>query len=89
MRGDWLNPALDDKDGVQERLESIPEPHLLPRVVDRAVGNVRNDGPHLIEPVGKASADSQSLAAGRYFCFGSCQISWLILFSPSTRTVTG
>lgn len=53
LRGDWLNPALDDKDDVRQLLEAIPEPHLLPRVVDKAVGNVRNDGPHLIEPVGK------------------------------------
>ncbi|KRF07079.1 hypothetical protein ASH00_16170 [Arthrobacter sp. Soil782] len=53
LRGDWLNPALDDKDEVRQLLETIPEPHLLPRVVDKAVGNVRNDGPHLIEPVGK------------------------------------
>lgn len=53
LRADWLNPARDDKEDVRQLLEAIPEPHLLPRVVDKAVGNVRNDGPHLIEPVGK------------------------------------
>lgn len=53
LRGDWLNPTLTDGDEVQQLLDTIPEPHLLPRVVDTAVGNVRNDGPHLIEPVGK------------------------------------
>lgn len=53
LRGDWLNPALDDKNEVRKLLEAMPEPHLLPRVVDKAVGNVRNDGAHLIEPVGK------------------------------------
>jgi putative SOS response-associated peptidase YedK len=53
LRGDWLNPALADGAEVKQLLDAIPEPHLLPRVVDKAVGNVRNDGPHLIEPVGK------------------------------------
>lgn len=53
LRGDWVNPSLTDAGDVRELLDAIPEPHLLPRVVDKAVGNVRNDGPHLIEPVGK------------------------------------
>jgi hypothetical protein len=31
-------------------LAAIPPPHLVPREVGRAVGNVRNNGPSLIEP---------------------------------------
>ena len=53
LRGDWLNPTLTAGAEVKQLLDEIPEPHLLPRVVDKAVGNVRNDGPQLIEPVGK------------------------------------
>lgn len=53
LRGDWLSPTLTDGAEVKQLLDAIPEPHLLPRVVDQAVGNVRNDGPHLIKPVGK------------------------------------
>ena len=29
----------------------VPEPHLMPREVGRAVGNVANDRPELIDPV--------------------------------------
>lgn len=50
LRSDWLNPALEDKNEVRQLIDAIPEPHLLPRIVNKAVGNVRNDGPHLIEP---------------------------------------
>lgn len=50
LASDWLNPALEDKNEVRQLIDAIPEPHLLPRIVNKAVGNVRNDGPHLIEP---------------------------------------
>jgi len=29
----------------------VPEPHLTPREVGRAVGNVANDDPSLVDPV--------------------------------------
>ena len=32
-------------------LAHVPEPHLVPREVGRAVGNVANDRPELVEPV--------------------------------------
>jgi hypothetical protein len=32
-------------------LVNVPEPHLTPREVGRAVGNVANDRPDLIDPV--------------------------------------
>src|SRR5690625_5060974 len=49
--GDWLNPAVNDKDDVKELVRSRPEPHMVPRPVGKAVGSVRNNGPQLIEPV--------------------------------------
>ncbi len=48
---DWLDPALTGPDDVRSLLAAMPEPRLTPRPVGRAVGNVRNDGPQLIEPV--------------------------------------
>ena len=47
----WLDPAVTDRDQVDTLLASIPEPHLATRMVGRAVGNVRADGPQLIEAV--------------------------------------
>jgi putative SOS response-associated peptidase YedK len=47
----WLDCSSEDV-GVAERLlAAIPEAHLSPYVVSAAVGNVRNNGPELIEPV--------------------------------------
>ena len=51
MLADWLNPAITDLADVRELVTAIPEPHLVPRPVNRAVGNVRNNGPQLIEPI--------------------------------------
>lgn len=53
----WLDCTDDDPALAQRLLESVPEPHLEPRLVSRAVGNVRNNGPQLIEPV--ATVDEQ------------------------------
>lgn len=50
MREDWLDCGADDPLVAQRLLEQMPEPHLEPREVGRAVGNVRNNGPELIEP---------------------------------------
>lgn len=47
----WLDPALTDPAEVRELVAAIPEPHLVPRAVGRAVGNVANNGPELIAPV--------------------------------------
>ncbi|MDD9207904.1 SOS response-associated peptidase [Georgenia sp. 10Sc9-8] len=51
MVGDWLDPSTTDHSTVRAMIRAMPEPALVPRPVGRAVGNVRNDGPHLIEPV--------------------------------------
>lgn len=47
----WLDPATTSVDEVRALLDTVPEPHLLPREVGAAVGNVRNNGPELVVPV--------------------------------------
>lgn len=51
MLADWLNPSITDLTDVREIASAMPEPHLAPRPVGKAVGNVRNNRPQLIEPV--------------------------------------
>ncbi|MDR2566429.1 MAG: SOS response-associated peptidase [Bifidobacteriaceae bacterium] len=46
----WLSPDLNAPAAVNALIESIPDPELIPREVSRAVGSVRNNGPHLINP---------------------------------------
>jgi putative SOS response-associated peptidase YedK len=48
---DWLDPSITAADEVGAMLVHVPEPHLVPREVSRAVGTVANDGPHLVDPV--------------------------------------
>lgn len=48
---DWLNPRITAPDEVGAMLAHVPEPHLHPREVSPAVGNVRNNGPELVVPV--------------------------------------
>ncbi len=48
---EWLDPTITAADEVGAMLVNVPEPHLTPREVGRAVGNVANDGPGLVEPV--------------------------------------
>ena len=47
----WLDPNMQDLAEVAALLADLPEPHLEPRQVAPAVGNVRTDGPQLIEPL--------------------------------------
>ncbi len=47
----WLGPSVTAPDEVGAMLVHLPEPHLVPREVSRAVGSVANDGPALVEPV--------------------------------------
>jgi putative SOS response-associated peptidase YedK len=51
MLADWLDPTRTDPADVREMLAAMPEPRLVPRPVGKAVGNVRNNGPQLIEPI--------------------------------------
>lgn len=50
MRAAWLDCSSADVDVAAELLQRIPEAHLEPYVVSAEVGNVRNNGPQLIEP---------------------------------------
>lgn len=50
LQEQWLTCAHDDPDVAARLLTAMPEPHLVPRRVGRAAGNVRNNGPELIEP---------------------------------------
>lgn len=49
MWTDWLDPETTKEADVRALLDSMPEPHLVPRVVSDKVNYVRNNGPELIE----------------------------------------
>ncbi len=58
----WLDCSSDDVATAQRLLDQMPEAHLDPYVVSGAVGNVRNNGPELIEPApATAAAEQQTL----------------------------
>ncbi|MDO5728486.1 MAG: SOS response-associated peptidase [Actinomycetaceae bacterium] len=48
---EWLDPAATQDSDVAQLLDAIAPPHLHPRRVGRAVGNVRNNDPSLVESV--------------------------------------
>ena len=50
LRAAWLDCRSADTATAAELLAAIPEARLEPYVVGPAVGNVRNNGPELIEP---------------------------------------
>jgi putative SOS response-associated peptidase YedK len=54
LQEQWLDCSADDPLVAQRLLADLPEPHLVPREVSKAVGNVKNNGPELIEPVEQA-----------------------------------
>jgi putative SOS response-associated peptidase YedK len=47
----WLTAEADELDALAPLLQPAPAGTLAHHRVDRAVGNVRNDGPELIEPL--------------------------------------
>jgi putative SOS response-associated peptidase YedK len=47
----WLDCTSDDAGVAGRLLDELPQPILEPRVVSSEVNSVRNNGPHLIEPV--------------------------------------
>lgn len=49
----WLDPALTDPDAVRGLLEVPAAPRLDVVRVGRAVNDVRNNGPHLLEPLAR------------------------------------
>jgi putative SOS response-associated peptidase YedK len=52
LRPAWLDCATDDPRDARVLLDQMPPLRLAPDVVSKAVGNVANNGPELIEPVG-------------------------------------
>lgn len=51
LRARWLDCTSGDAEVAQHLLDEMPEPHLVPRQIGTAVGNVRNNGPDLIVAV--------------------------------------
>jgi putative SOS response-associated peptidase YedK len=47
----WLDPAIEGGDEMEALLRPAPAGTLEHHQVDRSVGNVRNDGPGLLDPV--------------------------------------
>jgi putative SOS response-associated peptidase YedK len=47
----WLDPANHDRDELEAMVRASPLPTLEHYPVDLRVGNVRNDGPELVEPL--------------------------------------
>lgn len=57
----WLDCRDEDAAVAQQLLDAMPEPHLEPREVSKAVGNVRNNGPELVAPVAAEEGTEQTL----------------------------
>jgi len=54
---DWLDAGTAGVEDVRHLLGSLPEPHLVPRLVSTRVNSVRNDGPDLLAPLDAGSTD--------------------------------
>jgi len=59
LREGWLDCSSEDADTAAQLLAQIPQARLAPYVVSPAVGNVKNNGPELIEPVDSYAVDGQ------------------------------
>jgi putative SOS response-associated peptidase YedK len=57
MQEAWLDCSGDDPRIAERLLADMPELHLELRRVSKAVGNVKNNGPELVEPVPDAPDD--------------------------------
>jgi putative SOS response-associated peptidase YedK len=51
LRAAWLDCTSGDVDVAADLLRRIPEARLEPYEVGKAVGNVKNNGPELIQPI--------------------------------------
>ncbi len=60
LREQWLDCSSGDPAAGRRVLDRIPEARLEPYVVSSAVGNVRNNGPELIEPVDEPGLPQQA-----------------------------
>lgn len=54
----WLDPTVDDEEGLQELLEPRLPETLTYREVSTRVNNARNEGPELLEPDEDGNEDS-------------------------------
>ena len=61
LRAAWLDCSSEDVATAAALLARIPEPRLEPYVVSAAVGNVRSNGPELIDPVAPGTGDPAQL----------------------------
>nr|WP_072344976.1 SOS response-associated peptidase family protein [Actinomyces urinae] len=50
MWNEWLDPATETDSEIRHLMDAISSPVLVPRKVGKAVGNVRNNDPSLVEP---------------------------------------
>ena len=57
LQDQWLDPTMTERGQVQHFIDTIPEPTLVPRIVGKDVGSVRNNSPDLIEPVSQDQSD--------------------------------
>ena len=48
---EWLDPEVDDADRLRGLLVPAAPGRLTAYPVDKAVNNVRNDGPQLVDPL--------------------------------------
>ena len=61
LRAAWLDCSSEDVATAAALLEQIPVARLEPYVVSAAVGNVRNNGPELIDPLTEPADAPQQL----------------------------
>jgi putative SOS response-associated peptidase YedK len=73
MLGTWLDPATTDRHELEAMLRPSPEGTLSRHRVDRRVGNVANDGPDLIEPIGDGDGDGGDAAQPTLFDAGDAR----------------
>jgi putative SOS response-associated peptidase YedK len=46
----WLDPACDDRAGLEKLLDAYPADEMQFRPVSKTVSNARNEGPECVEP---------------------------------------
>ncbi|MGH3096427.1 MAG: SOS response-associated peptidase [Streptosporangiales bacterium] len=59
LQGDWLDCSSTGEDDVTHLLDAMPPADFDAYTVGAAVGSVRNNGPHLVEPAEPAASPRQ------------------------------
>lgn len=54
----WLDPALTDPQAVRDLLHTPGPDEMEAWAVSKAVGNIRNDSPELVQPIDEAEQDT-------------------------------